>query len=54
MRRRDHVVIGEGDADRHTLAHALTHVVQQWQDPVTGTDNGSARQLLQAGLKPIP
>ncbi|ATL30042.1 DUF4157 domain-containing protein [Streptomyces formicae] len=36
-----HVVIGEGGADRHTLAHELTHVIQQRQGPVAGTDNGS-------------
>ncbi|WP_367826405.1 DUF4157 domain-containing protein [Streptomyces sp. LMG1-1-1.1] len=39
-----HVVIGDGGADKHTLAHELTHVVQQRQGPVAGTDNG-------AGLK---
>ncbi|MFD6422702.1 DUF4157 domain-containing protein [Streptomyces sp. NPDC060198] len=36
-----HVVIGEGGADRHTLAHELTHVIQQRQGPVAGTDNGA-------------
>ncbi|WP_340378894.1 DUF4157 domain-containing protein [Streptomyces sp. SS7] len=36
-----HVVIGAGGGDRHTLAHELTHVVQQRQGPVAGTDNGS-------------
>ncbi|MFD7686590.1 DUF4157 domain-containing protein [Streptomyces sp. NPDC059781] len=36
-----HVVIGAGGADRHTLAHELTHVIQQRQGPVAGTDNGS-------------
>lgn len=36
-----HVVIGDGGADRHTLAHELTHVIQQRQGPVAGTDNGS-------------
>ncbi|MFF9347321.1 DUF4157 domain-containing protein [Streptomyces sp. NPDC014734] len=36
-----HVVIGSGGADRHTLAHELTHVVQQRLGPVAGTDNGS-------------
>lgn len=36
-----HVVIGEGGTDRHTLAHELTHVIQQRQGPVAGTDNGS-------------
>jgi hypothetical protein len=40
----NHIVIGEGGADRHTLAHELTHVIQQRQGPVAGTDNG-------AGLK---
>ncbi|MFE9573560.1 DUF4157 domain-containing protein [Streptomyces sp. NPDC006692] len=39
-----HVVLGEGGNDRHTLAHELTHVIQQRQGPVAGTDNG-------AGLK---
>ncbi|WP_406009073.1 DUF4157 domain-containing protein [Streptomyces sp. NBC_00637] len=36
-----HVVIGAGGTDRHTLAHELTHVIQQRQGPVAGTDNGS-------------
>ncbi|WP_079196976.1 eCIS core domain-containing protein [Streptomyces sp. CB02261] len=40
----NHVVIGAGGDDRHTLAHELTHVIQQRQGPVAGTDNG-------AGLK---
>ncbi|MER6025130.1 DUF4157 domain-containing protein [Streptomyces sp. NPDC001851] len=39
-----HVVIGAGGGDRHTLAHELTHVIQQRTGPVAGTDNG-------AGLK---
>ncbi|MGW5421688.1 eCIS core domain-containing protein [Streptomyces sp. NPDC003943] len=39
-----HIVIGDGGNDRHTLAHELTHVLQQRQGPVAGTDNG-------AGLK---
>ncbi|WP_107051950.1 DUF4157 domain-containing protein [Streptomyces sp. NRRL S-98] len=39
-----HVVIGAGGGDKHTLAHELTHVIQQRQGPVAGTDNG-------AGLK---
>ncbi|GAA1940265.1 DUF4157 domain-containing protein [Kitasatospora viridis] len=37
----NHVVIGAGGADKHTLAHELTHVIQQSQGPVAGTDNGS-------------
>ncbi|TRV73799.1 DUF4157 domain-containing protein [Streptomyces sp. 130] len=36
----NHVVIGAGGADRHTLAHELTHVIQQRRGPVAGTDNG--------------
>ncbi|MFE9411622.1 DUF4157 domain-containing protein [Streptomyces sp. NPDC006704] len=40
-----HVVVGEGGADRHTLAHELTHVIQQRQGPVAGTDNGSGLKV---------
>ncbi|MEU3618908.1 DUF4157 domain-containing protein [Streptomyces sp. NPDC006872] len=40
-----HVVIGEGGGDRHTLAHELTHVLQQRQGPVAGTDNGSGLRV---------
>ena len=36
----NHVVIGEGGGDKHTLAHELTHVIQQRQGPVAGADNG--------------
>ncbi|MFF0411836.1 DUF4157 domain-containing protein [Kitasatospora sp. NPDC004745] len=36
-----HVVIGDGGGDKHTLAHELTHVIQQRQGPVSGSDNGS-------------
>lgn len=39
-----HVVMGEGGDDKHTLAHELTHVIQQRRGPVAGTGNG-------AGLK---
>ncbi len=35
-----HVVIGDGGADKHTLAHELTHVIQQRQGPLVGIDNG--------------
>ena len=35
-----HVVIGDGGADKHTLAHELTHVIQQRTGPVEGTDYG--------------
>ncbi|QNP75618.1 DUF4157 domain-containing protein [Streptomyces roseirectus] len=37
----NHVVIGAGGGDRHTLAHELVHVVQQRSGPVSGTDNGA-------------
>ncbi|MFC8715127.1 DUF4157 domain-containing protein [Streptomyces sp. NPDC057197] len=40
-----HVVVGEGGADRHTLAHELTHVVQQRQGPVAGTDHGDGLRV---------
>nr|WP_234315179.1 DUF4157 domain-containing protein [Streptomyces globisporus] len=40
-----HVVIGGGGADEHTLAHELTHVIQQRQGPVAGTDNGRGLQV---------
>ncbi|MFB7356055.1 eCIS core domain-containing protein [Streptomyces gardneri] len=41
----NHVVIGQGGADKHTLAHELTHVIQQRQGPVDGTDNGSGLKV---------
>ncbi|MEU8617438.1 DUF4157 domain-containing protein [Streptomyces sp. NPDC048623] len=44
-----HVVIGEGGADKHTLAHELTHVIQQRQGPVAGTDNGSGLKVSDPG-----
>ncbi|MFE7618157.1 DUF4157 domain-containing protein [Streptomyces sp. NPDC057496] len=37
----NHIVIGDGGGDKHTLAHELTHVIQQRQGPVAGTDNGA-------------
>ncbi|MER5214905.1 DUF4157 domain-containing protein [Streptomyces sp. NPDC002838] len=40
-----HVVIGEGGGDKHTLAHELTHVIQQRQGAVAGTDNGSGLKI---------
>lgn len=39
------VVIGPAAADRHTLAHELTHVIQQRQGPVSGIDHGSGLRL---------
>ncbi|MEU2246473.1 DUF4157 domain-containing protein [Streptomyces sp. NPDC019224] len=41
----NHVVIGEGGADKHTLAHELTHVIQQRQGPVAGADNGTGLRV---------
>ncbi|WP_055524158.1 DUF4157 domain-containing protein [Streptomyces graminilatus] len=42
---RNHVVIGAGGGDRHTLAHELTHVIQQRQGPVAGTDTGTGLRV---------
>ncbi|GHF16130.1 hypothetical protein GCM10014715_84260 [Streptomyces spiralis] len=44
-----HVVIGTGGTDKHTLAHELTHVIQQRQGPVSGTDNGSGLRVSDPG-----
>ncbi|MFE5655671.1 DUF4157 domain-containing protein [Streptomyces sp. NPDC056517] len=41
----NHVVIGDGGGDKHTLAHELTHVIQQRLGPVAGTDNGSGLKV---------
>ncbi|MCC9312299.1 DUF4157 domain-containing protein [Kitasatospora sp. RB6PN24] len=41
----NHIVIGDGGADKHTLAHELTHVIQQRQGPVAGTDNGDGLRI---------
>ncbi|MFF0739181.1 DUF4157 domain-containing protein [Streptomyces sp. NPDC004111] len=40
-----HVVIGQGGGDMHTLAHELTHVIQQRRGPVAGTDNGAGLRV---------
>jgi hypothetical protein len=40
---RNHVV-WDG-RDKHTLAHELTHVIQQSQGPVAGTDNGGGLRV---------
>lgn len=40
-----HVVLGAGGTDRHTLAHELTHVIQQRQGPVAGTDDGTGLRV---------
>ncbi|MFF3735161.1 DUF4157 domain-containing protein [Streptomyces sp. NPDC002476] len=39
----NHVVTGADGGDRHTLAHELTHVIQQRVSPVAGHDNGGLR-----------
>ncbi|MEV7773511.1 DUF4157 domain-containing protein [Kitasatospora sp. NPDC086791] len=41
----DHVVIGAGGGDPHTLAHELTHVLQQRRGPVAGADDGSGLKV---------
>ncbi|WP_416069155.1 DUF4157 domain-containing protein [Streptomyces buecherae] len=40
-----HVVLGDGGGDKHTLAHELTHVIQQRQGPVAGTDGGGGLKV---------
>ncbi|MGW7514398.1 eCIS core domain-containing protein [Streptomyces sp. NPDC054796] len=44
-----HVVIGEGGADKETLAHELIHVIQQRQGPVAGTDTGDGLAVSDPG-----
>ncbi|SES32230.1 eCIS core domain-containing protein [Streptomyces qinglanensis] len=41
----NHVVIGAGGEDRHTLAHELTHVIQQRSGSVAGTDRGDGLKV---------
>ncbi|GAA2649945.1 MULTISPECIES: eCIS core domain-containing protein [Streptomyces] len=43
------VVIGAGGGDKHTLAHELTHVIQQRQGPVSGTDTGRGLRVSDPG-----
>ncbi|WP_414720476.1 DUF4157 domain-containing protein [Streptomyces sp.] len=45
----NHVVIGAGGGDKHTLAHELTHVIQQRTGPVEGTDNGQGLSVSDPG-----
>jgi hypothetical protein len=45
----NHVVIGAGGADRHTLAHELTHVIQQRRGPVSGTVTGGGLRVSDPG-----
>ncbi|MFE8954027.1 DUF4157 domain-containing protein [Streptomyces althioticus] len=44
-----HVVAGRDGLDRHTLAHELTHVVQQRQGPVDGHDHGGGLKVSDPG-----
>ncbi|WP_234348317.1 DUF4157 domain-containing protein [Kitasatospora sp. MY 5-36] len=46
-----HVVIGAGGGDKRTLAHELTHVIQQRQGPVAGTDMGNGLRVSDASDK---
>lgn len=45
----EHIVIGQGGGDSHTLAHELTHVIQQRRGPVAGTDNGNGLRVSDPG-----
>ena len=40
-----HIVMGDQGGDKHTLAHELTHVIQQRTGPVAGTDNGDGLRV---------
>ncbi|WP_280727556.1 DUF4157 domain-containing protein [Kitasatospora sp. MAA4] len=44
-----HVVIGAGGGDRHTLAHELTHVIQQRTGPVAGSRDSSGLSVSDPG-----
>lgn len=44
-----HIVVGPGGIDQHTLAHELTHVVQQRSGPVAGTDRGDGLRVSDPG-----
>ncbi|MER7955853.1 DUF4157 domain-containing protein [Streptomyces sp. NPDC096030] len=41
----NHVVVGRGGGDKHTLAHELTHVIQQRKGPVAGTETGDGLKV---------
>ncbi|WP_374106218.1 DUF4157 domain-containing protein [Kitasatospora sp. RG8] len=43
------VVIGNGGGDKHTLAHELTHVIQQRKGAVAGTDRGDGLRVSDPG-----
>ncbi|MER7665857.1 DUF4157 domain-containing protein [Streptomyces sp. NPDC096193] len=44
-----HVVLGDSGRDKHTLAHELTHVIQQRQGPVSGTGHADGLRLSDPG-----
>lgn len=44
-----HIVVGPGGIDQHTMAHELTHVVQQRSGPVAGTDHGDGLRVSDPG-----
>lgn len=41
----NNIALGDGGSDKHTLAHELTHVIQQRRGPVAGTDNGAGLSI---------
>ena len=41
----NHIVVGNGGVDKHTLAHELTHVIQQRRGPVAGSDTGNGLRV---------
>ncbi|MFF3955318.1 DUF4157 domain-containing protein [Streptomyces sp. NPDC001890] len=41
----NHIVFGTGGGDPHTLAHELTHVIQQRRGAVAGTDRGDGLKV---------
>lgn len=45
----NHVVVGDGGADKRTLAHELTHVIQQRTGPVAGTPTGDGLRVSDPG-----
>ncbi|MFD8757186.1 DUF4157 domain-containing protein [Kitasatospora sp. NPDC059577] len=45
----EHVVLGRGGTDKRTLAHELTHVIQQRSGPVAGTDHGDGLSVSDPG-----
>ncbi|MFB8405267.1 DUF4157 domain-containing protein [Streptomyces sp. NPDC055912] len=41
----NNIALGDSGSDKHTLAHELTHVIQQRRGPVAGTDNGAGLSI---------